>query len=62
MGELASRMKKTAAEVVRKLMQDGVLAAVSDTIDFDTAAIVAEVLDAKLAELAKNEDLSRYIL
>jgi translation initiation factor IF-2 len=47
-GELASRMKKTAAEVVKKLMMDGVMASISDTIDFDTAAIVAEELGCKV--------------
>ncbi|MBQ2897373.1 MAG: translation initiation factor IF-2 [Clostridia bacterium] len=41
-GELASRLKKTAAEVVKKLFMLGQMAAVSDIIDFDTAAIVAE--------------------
>lgn len=47
-GELASRMKKTAAEVIKKLMMDGILAAVNDTIDFDTAAIVAEEFGCKV--------------
>ena len=40
-GELASRMKKTAAEVVRQLIKLGVFASVSDVIDYDTAALVA---------------------
>lgn len=47
-GELASRMKKTAAEVIKKLMMDGIFASVNDTIDFDTAAIVAEELGCKV--------------
>lgn len=47
-GELASRMKKTAAEVIKKLMMDGILASVNDNIDFDTAAIVAEELGCKV--------------
>lgn len=46
--ELASRMKKTGAEVVKKLMLDGVMASLNDTIDFDTAAIVAEELGCKV--------------
>ncbi len=41
-GELASRLKKTAVEVIKKLMSLGVMAAVSDMIDYDTAAIVSE--------------------
>ena len=43
-GELASRMKKTAAEVVKTLIKNGVMASISDVIDFDTAAIIAEEL------------------
>ncbi len=38
-GELASRMKKTGAEVVKCLMKNGVMASLSQLIDFDTAAI-----------------------
>ncbi|MBQ7144019.1 MAG: translation initiation factor IF-2, partial [Oscillospiraceae bacterium] len=41
-GELASRMKKTGAEVVKCLMRNGVMASLSQFIDFDTAAIIAE--------------------
>ena len=40
-GELASRMKLTAAEIIKKLMLMGVMASVSQTIDFDTASLVA---------------------
>ena len=47
-GELASRMKKTAAEVVKTLIKNGVMASVSDVIDFDTAAIIAEELGCKV--------------
>ena len=47
-GELASRMKKTAAEVVKCLMKNGVMASVSQIIDFDTAAIIAEEMGCKV--------------
>ncbi len=40
-GELASRMKLTAAEIIKKLMLMGVMASVSQSIDFDTASLVA---------------------
>ncbi len=40
-GELASRMKKTAAEVIKQLIKLGVFASVSEIIDYDTAALVA---------------------
>ena len=47
-GELASRMKKTGAEVVKCLMKNGVMASLSEIIDFDTAAIIAEELGCKV--------------
>ena len=40
-GELASRMKKTGAEVVKCLIKNGVMASLSDIIDYDTAALIA---------------------
>ena len=47
-GELASRMKKTGAAVVKELMKMGVMASLSEIIDFDTAAIVAEEMGCKV--------------
>ena len=47
-GELASRMKKTAAEVIKCLMKNGVLASVNQAIDFDTAEFVATELGCKV--------------
>jgi len=47
-GELATRMKKTGAEVVRQLVKMGVMASVSDIIDHDTAALVAIELGCKV--------------
>ena len=47
-GEFAQRMKRTAADVIKELMKLGVMASVSQTIDFDTAAIVAEEMGAKV--------------
>ena len=44
--ELASRMKKTAAEVIKQLMKLGVMASVNEVIDYDTAAIVATEMGA----------------
>ena len=46
--ELASRLKVTATEVIKKLMGLGVMASINETIDFDTAALVAEELGAKV--------------
>ena len=54
-GELASRMKKTAAEVIKCLIKNGVMAAVNQTIDFDTAEFVATELGCKVErEITKN--------
>nr|MCR5665121.1 translation initiation factor IF-2 [Oscillospiraceae bacterium] len=47
-GELASRMKKTAAEVVKQLFKLGVFASVSDLIDYDTAALAAMEMGCKV--------------
>jgi translation initiation factor IF-2 len=47
-GELASRMKKTGSEVVKTLMKLGVMASLSQTIDYDTAALVAMEFNCKI--------------
>ena len=47
-GELASRLKMTAAEVIKKLFSLGVMASVNEVIDYDTAEIVATELGAKV--------------
>lgn len=47
-GELASRLKATAAEVIKKLMMMGIMASINDTIDFDTASLVAMEFHAKI--------------
>ena len=47
-GELAVRLKKTAADVIKQLMKLGVMANVSQSVDFDTASLVAEEFGAKV--------------
>lgn len=47
-GELATRLKVTATVVIKKLMSLGVMASISELIDFDTAALVADELGAKV--------------
>ncbi len=47
-GELASRMKKTAAEVIKCLLKNGVMAAINQNIDFDTAEYVATEMGCKV--------------
>ncbi|WP_024858388.1 translation initiation factor IF-2 [Ruminococcus albus] len=46
--ELASRLKVTATEVIKKLMALGVFASINEVVDFDTASLVAEELGAKV--------------
>ena len=47
-GDLAAGLKKTAAEVIKTLMKLGVMASVTQTIDYDTAAIVVDELGCKI--------------
>ena len=47
-GELASLLRMTATEVIKKLMTLGVMATVNEVIDYDTAEIVATELGAKV--------------
>ncbi len=47
-GEFALRLKVAAPEVIKKLMSLGVFAAINDTIDFDTAVLVADEFHAKV--------------
>ena len=47
-GDLAALLKRTAAEVIKKLFSFGVMASVNEIIDYDTAEIVATELGAKV--------------
>ena len=47
-GELASRMKKSAAEVIKALMKMGTFVSVSDVIDYETAALIAMEMGCKV--------------
>ncbi len=46
--ELASRMKITASDVIKKLMGMGVMATINQNIDFDTAYLVADEFHIKV--------------
>jgi translation initiation factor IF-2 len=48
-GELASRMKMTAGDVIKKLIKLGVMATVNQSIDYDTAFLVADELGVKVS-------------
>ncbi len=47
-GELASRMKKTSGEVIKKLMMSGIMASVNQEIDYDTAYLIADEFGIKV--------------
>ena len=46
--DLAALLRRTAAEVIKEMFKMGVMATVNQTIDFDTAEIVATELGAKV--------------
>ena len=58
-GELAQKLGKGAAEVVKKLMMLGVMATITQSIDYDTAALIASDfgIDAKPEIILTKEDI-----
>ena len=59
-GELAIRLKKTSADVIKKLMFMGEMKMVNDTIDYATAEIIADEFGAKVTKeiiVTKEEKL-----
>ena len=49
-GELAQRLKKTSAEVIKKLMLMGEMKGVNDVIDYGTAELIADDFGAKVTK------------
>ncbi len=49
-GELASRMKTAAGEVIKKLMLMGVMASVNEAVDYDTAYLIADEFGIKVTK------------
>ena len=47
-GELASRMKKTAGQVITLLMKNGIMAGINQSIDYETAEFVATEMGCKV--------------
>ena len=58
-GELSERLGVAATEVIKKLMALGIMAAISQTIDFDVASLVAEDLGAEVEReiILSDEDI-----
>ena len=57
--DLAVELKKTSAEVIKKLFGFGIMATINNDLDFDTAFLVAEEfgVTAKKKEEVKEEDI-----
>ncbi len=57
--DLAAEMKKTTAEVIKKLFGFGIMATINNSIDFDTAYLVASEfgITANKKEEVKEEDI-----
>ena len=57
--DLAQELKKTSAEVIKKLVSLGIMATINNTIDFDTAYLVASEfgITANKKEEVKEEDI-----
>ena len=57
--DLATELKKTSGEVIKKLLGYGIMATINNDIDFDTAYLVAEEfgVTAKKKNIVKEEDI-----
>ena len=57
--DLAQEMKKTTAEVIKKLLGYGIMATINNDIDFDTAYLVAQEfgINATKKEVVTEEDI-----
>lgn len=57
--DLASEMKKTTAEVIKKLLGYGIMATINQDVDFDTAFLIAGEfgITAKKKEMVSDEDI-----
>ncbi|MBO8159396.1 translation initiation factor IF-2 [Thermosyntropha sp.] len=61
--ELAEKLNKTPAEIVKKLMELGTMASINQIIDFDTAEIVASLYEVKVErEIPEEEKLLEKII
>ena len=59
MSELAEKLKTTPNDVIKRLMLIGVMANLNQTVDYDTAALIAEDMGAKVSKevIVTKEDL-----
>jgi translation initiation factor IF-2 len=54
--ELAEKMNKSSAEIMKKLMELGTMASINQSIDFDTAEIVASLYEVKVERIISEEE------
>lgn len=50
----AEKMGVPTAKVIEKLIENGIMASINESIDFDTASIIADEFDAKVKEVKKK--------
>ena len=57
--DFAAEMKKTTAEVIKKLLGYGIMATINNEVDFDTAYLIAQEfgINAKKKEMVTEEDI-----
>ncbi len=57
--DLAAEMKKTSGDVIKKLLNYGIMATINNDIDFDTAFLIAQEfgITAKKKEVITDEDI-----
>ena len=56
---MAEKLKKTSADLIKKLLSYGTMATLNHEVDFDTAAIMAEEYGVKIERevVVKEEDI-----
>ena len=58
--ELAERLEQTVSAVITELMKNGVMATINDSLDRDTAAIIASEFDTKVTAQADVQEEGGY--
>ncbi|MGI5911194.1 MAG: translation initiation factor IF-2 [Syntrophomonadaceae bacterium] len=54
--DLAEKLKRSSADIVKKLMELGTMASINQTIDFDTAEIIASLYEVKVERVISKEE------
>ena len=54
--ELAEKLHRSSAEIVKKLMELGIMASINQAIDFETAEIVASLYEVKVERAVSEEE------